>query len=140
MELRDAHRRHGGKYDAVPPAVGDVVLVEDEDKPQSLWKLARVSRLIVGRDGRPRGAVLHVPSCENNNNTLQRPLQRMYPVEVAELPGSSGEDFAPHSPEIAQETPEMEPEPGGVIGPSQSRPRRIASNSCQGQAGSVCCT
>ncbi len=114
LELRDAHRRHGGKYDAVPPAVGDVVLVEDEDKPRSLWKFARVSRLIIGRDGRPRGAVLHVPSSGNNNNTLQRPLQRLYPIEVAELPGSSGEDSAPHSPEIAQETPEMEPEPGGV--------------------------
>ena len=62
LELREAHRHHGGKPNATLPSVGDIVLVEEEGKPRGLWKLARVSSLITGRDGHPRGAVLHVPS------------------------------------------------------------------------------
>ena len=53
LELRESHRRHGGRPDAVPPSVGDIVLVEDEDRPRGLWKLARVGSLITGRDGHP---------------------------------------------------------------------------------------
>ncbi len=33
LELQEAHRYHGGRPDAAPPSVGDVVLVEDDDKP-----------------------------------------------------------------------------------------------------------
>ena len=81
LELREAHRYHKGKPDAVPPSVGDIVLVEDEDKPRGLWKLARIISLIMGKDGHPRGAVLHVPS-SGRTGMLQRPLQHLYPLEV----------------------------------------------------------
>ena len=62
LELCEAHRRHGENPNVIPPSVGDVVLVEEDDKPCGLWKLARVTSLITGRDGHTRGAVLHVPS------------------------------------------------------------------------------
>ena len=70
MELREAHCRHGGKADVIPPSVGDVVLMEDEDQPRGFWKLARVSSVITGKDGHTRGAVLHVPS-SGSGGTLQ---------------------------------------------------------------------
>ena len=128
LELRDAHRHHGGKSDAAPPSVGDVVLVEDEDKPRGLWKLARVSSLITGRDGHPRGAVLHVPS-SGGQGTLQRPLQRLFPIEVVDQPtqprDSGRNDSAPDPAESASE---MEPGPdtGGEL--TQARPRRSAAS------------
>jgi len=81
LELRDAHRYYKGRSDAVPPSVGDVVLVEEEDKPRALWKLAKVTGLITGRDGYTRGAILHVPT-SGGNGVLQRPLQRLYPLEI----------------------------------------------------------
>ena len=34
--------------------VGDIVLVEDEGRPQGLWKLAEVSSHITGQDGHPQ--------------------------------------------------------------------------------------
>ena len=32
LELREAHHSHGGRPDAVLPSVGDVVLVEEDEK------------------------------------------------------------------------------------------------------------
>ena len=123
LELREAHRHHRGNPDAVPPSVGDIVLVEEEDKPRGLWKLARVTSLITGKDGRPRGAVLHVPS-SGSNGTLQRPLQRLYPLELAVhsvLQEPSREDPVP---DVVETAPELDP---GVVRPHQARPRRAAA-------------
>ena len=57
------------------------MLVEEEDKPRGIWKLARVTSLITGKDGHTRGAILHVPS-SGGNGVLQRPIQRIYPLET----------------------------------------------------------
>ena len=46
LELQETHCYHEGKSDAIPPSVGDIVLVEEDDKPRVLWKLARVTELI----------------------------------------------------------------------------------------------
>ena len=72
LELRNSHCCHGGKLDVVPPAVDDIVLVHDDDKPRGLWKLARVVKLITGKDNHTRGAILRVPS-SGNAGVLQRP-------------------------------------------------------------------
>ena len=126
LELREAHRHHGGKQGAVPPSVGDIVLVEDEDHPRALWKLARVSSLITGRDGHTRGAVLHVPS-SGGEGTLRRPLQRLYPIEVADRPVQREE--VDSVPETGPKTPEPEPEHGGAgaEAPTRGRPRQSAA-------------
>lgn len=60
LELRDAHRHYSGRKGVIPPSEGDIVLVEDDDKPRCMWRLAKVDSMIVGKDGLPRGAVLHV--------------------------------------------------------------------------------
>ena len=79
MELQNAHCYHGGNPRAVPPSIRDIVLVEDEDKPHCLWKLAKVTYLITGRDGYTRGGILCIPS---TRTTLQQPLQHLYPLEM----------------------------------------------------------
>ena len=45
-------------------SVGDVVIVHDEGLPRGFWKLGLVKDLIVGKDGRIRGAAVSVA---NNN-------------------------------------------------------------------------
>ena len=61
--------------------VGDVVLVHDT-KPRGFWKLARITKLVSGQDGRVRGAILKVASSGKKAHTLKRPLQRLYPLEI----------------------------------------------------------
>ena len=75
-----------------PVRVGDVVLVHDDSSPRGFWKLGRIRSLVVGRDGRTRGAVLRVVATGLRESTLQRPLQRLYPLETGNLsPGKEEE-------------------------------------------------
>ena len=124
--------------------------MEEEEKSRGLWKLARVRSLITGRDGHMRGAVLHVPS-SGGNGTLQRPLQHLYPLEVAShqmqqeprrgnragtrgiaqrTPEESVSEEEPESvgPESVSEEPEsMGPESVSEEGLTRARPRRAAA-------------
>ena len=82
LELRESHRCRLTNKEAPSVKTGDVVLIHDEDKPRGLWRLARVQRLLAGRDGEVRGAVLHVPNRNGRPSTLQCPVQRLYPLEI----------------------------------------------------------
>lgn len=53
---------HRGRLEALSLSVRDIVLVEEENKPRGLWRIARIGDHIKGRDRRPRGAVLQVLS------------------------------------------------------------------------------
>eukprot|EP00731_Ephydatia_muelleri_P027563 Em0019g436a len=81
-DLRDVHR-----YAAVPNkrkrsvTLGDIVLVHDESHPRTFWKLGRVQRLMEGRDGCVRAAVVRVSS-SSGATTIKRPLQLLYPLEI----------------------------------------------------------
>ena len=79
LELREAHRYSKGSRNSSIPAVGDIVLVHDEDKPRGFWKLSRIMELIVGSDGKIRGAIVKI-----GNRRLRRPLQKLYPLEVSQ--------------------------------------------------------
>ena len=63
-------------------SVRDVVLVQDI-KPRGFRKLARVSKLFTGQDGHVRGAELIVASPGKQAQTMCRPLQRLYPLELS---------------------------------------------------------
>ena len=56
--------------------------VQDPDLPRGFWKVARVTRLLTGKDGQHRGAVLRVAARGEQETTLQRPLQLLYPLEI----------------------------------------------------------
>ena len=66
------------------------MLVHDEGH---FWKLARIKSLVIGKDGRARGAVLRVASTGNQESLLQRPLQRLYPLEIRNPPSSEEEEI-----------------------------------------------
>ena len=81
LELREAHRYGKRNTDKSPIWVGTIVLVHD-DKPHGFWKTARVNRLLTGKDGLMRGAVVMIASGRDRVTELQWPLQLLYPLEI----------------------------------------------------------
>ena len=66
--------------------VGDVVLLGEDNLKRVKWPLARIEKLIVGKDGMPRVAIL-----KTKDGQLTRPVQRLYPLEIGS-DGASGVD------------------------------------------------
>eukprot|EP00795_Rhopilema_esculentum_P012751 gene12751-3479_t len=65
-------------------AVGDVVLLKDESKKRSFWKICRIEELIVGKDEVVRSAIIRLGSDDGKigKKTLCRPLKLLIPLEV----------------------------------------------------------
>ena len=59
-------------------AIGDVELLEDDVRKRIDWPLARIEKLIAGRDGSVRVVYL-----TTKNGTFKRPIQRVYPLELS---------------------------------------------------------
>ena len=58
--------------------VGEIVLIGDDIHKRIDWPLARVEKLILGRDGTARVAVLKTKAGQ-----FKRPIQRLYPLEIS---------------------------------------------------------
>lgn len=58
------------------------MVIHDPDIPRGFWKVARVTKLLTGRDGHARGAILKVSARGDQATTLQRPLQLLYSLEI----------------------------------------------------------
>ncbi|KAL9979032.1 hypothetical protein ACROYT_G016624 [Oculina patagonica] len=80
--LREFH--HCGTKGAQNKEVkaGDVVLIQDENQARSKWRLGEIIELIESRDGYKRGAVLRVITKKGKPSKLQRPVQKLFPLEV----------------------------------------------------------
>ena len=72
--LRDSHRHSAKDTVPAPVAVGDMVVVHDENLPRGLWKLAQVERLVTGADGLIRGATIRVKSKGCKSSTMRHPV------------------------------------------------------------------
>ena len=64
--------------------VGDIVILKNDSVARAFWKLAKVEKLLPGRDGLVRAAELTVPRGTSSNSTqrLRRPIQHLIPTEV----------------------------------------------------------
>ena len=71
LELRNAHRYQNINQSFLPPREGDIVVVHDSDTPRGFWKVARITKLITGKDGHCRGAELRVATRGEQATTLQ---------------------------------------------------------------------
>lgn len=58
--------------------VGDIVLVDDPLRPRQTWRLARITDLHVGRDGKIRACSVKLA----DGSQLQRSIRMLYPLEV----------------------------------------------------------
>ena len=53
------------------------MVIEDIIHNRNAWKLAKVSTLLIGKDGKVRGARL-----KNAQGEIERPIQALYPLEL----------------------------------------------------------
>lgn len=77
LDLRSAHTREAPK--STPLKKGDVVLIGDEKMPRLMWKTGLITEVFPGRDGLVRSCAVRFPT----GTTLRRPVQLLYPFEVA---------------------------------------------------------
>ncbi|KAH9362755.1 hypothetical protein HPB48_001148 [Haemaphysalis longicornis] len=56
---------------------GDIVLVDDPLRPRQTWRLARITDLHVGRDGKIRACSVKLA----DGLQLQRSIRMLYPLE-----------------------------------------------------------
>ena len=75
--LRERHDlTHHDRENAI--GVGDVMLVKGEQRNRAKWRIGIVQKLIVGRDGVIRGAVLR-----SGRDKIERALQHLFPMELS---------------------------------------------------------
>lgn len=76
-----------------------------------------MQKLITGRDGQTRGAVLRVTNKSRRYTTLQRPVQRIYPLGVTQ-------SVTQDEPEAVDSARKPEPEAGKREAELPTRPQR----------------
>ncbi|XP_065891666.1 uncharacterized protein [Dysidea avara] len=74
------------------PIPGEVVVIHDEDRPRTQWRLGRVSEVLKSSDDQIRGVVLKV-NTNGRLSTLRRPVTCLYLLEIA--PQMCSEDQMP---------------------------------------------
>jgi len=99
--LREAHRIRGNNTQQVK--VGDVVLIHD-DTPRINWRMAVIESVNKGRDGVIRSANIRTTTGRTN-----RPIARLYPLEVTAEQTSLAVRSEPHSEESAADIPAHRP-------------------------------
>ena len=70
-----------------PLAVGDLVLIKEDNAPPLRWKRGRVEALHPGSDGVPRVATVRVA-----DGSIQRPLVKLCPLPMGTLPRATNAD------------------------------------------------
>ena len=116
------------------------MIVHDEGLPRGFWKLGKIEKVIAGRDGRIRGAVVRLPAQGRQQSLLHRPVQLLYPLEVhgsnkdlrdgvhtAMNGGSTSEAPQPQAQSAVSHTS------GVPTQESRARPRRKAAEQAEDQ-------
>ena len=110
-------------------AVGDVVLLKDENKKRSFWKICRIEELVVGKDEVVRSAVIRLGSDDGKigMKTLRRPLKLLIPLEVK--PNHLTDSFQNPPTQLPLQPAAQSPSQQRTQLPMQanSRPRRRAA-------------
>ena len=60
------------------PKVGDVVLVEFDERKRQDWPLAKVEQIMLSADGKIRSVNIRM-----NGKSFKRPIQKLYPMEIS---------------------------------------------------------
>lgn len=80
LQLSSFHRVKSKK--TVSVKLGDVVLIEGKG-PRGIWTTGIIAETHPGRDGIVRACKVRIP----NGQFLTRPVQKLYPLELAKSPG-----------------------------------------------------
>ena len=63
-------------------AVGDMVILRNDNTRRTFWKFAKVEMLLPNGDGTVRSAKIMVNGESGKRITLRRPIQHLIPLEV----------------------------------------------------------
>ena len=88
LDLREHDRFRGNKESGATK--GDVVLIFEDNKKRSEWKMGRIEDPIPGKDGVVRGAKVRIGS-KGKPEFLNRPLQKLYPLEFSSMERETGD-------------------------------------------------
>ncbi|RCN25154.1 hypothetical protein ANCCAN_29135, partial [Ancylostoma caninum] len=93
MELRNRHQLFGSKHKGTnrEPHIGDVVILdEDNFTSRGQWPLAVIIDIVRSRDGSTRSVILRTSA----GREIQRPLNRIIPLEIQAVGNASNNDVA----------------------------------------------
>ena len=62
--------------------IGNVVIVKSDTCRRSFWKLGIINKLLTGKNGNVRAAIVRVPESQRNNKLLRRSVKHLFPIEV----------------------------------------------------------
>ena len=96
LSLRESSKLTRPNSD-VSIAVGDMVILRNDNTRRTFWKLAKVEKLLPSSDGIVRSAKVMVNGENGKQITLRRPIQHLIPLEVKA--GTTEEDICVHSGE-----------------------------------------
>ena len=82
LELRQHHTMHQKKK-TLDAKKGDVVLIHEDNVKRRKWNLGVIDEVIVGRDGAIRGATVRKIGGDGSKQIIQRPVQKLYPLEIS---------------------------------------------------------
>ena len=82
LSLRESTKTNLKDSDNGPMAVGDMVILRNDNTRRMFWKLAKVEQLLPSSDGVVRSAKIRVNSEGGKPITLRRPIQHLIPLEV----------------------------------------------------------
>ena len=71
-------------------------------------QVGKITKLLMGKDGRARGAILKVSARGNQATTLQRPLQLLYPLEIHCSASKDDEALSDGQPIVSEDDNELE--------------------------------
>ena len=79
--LREAHQKRNKRAkNSINPNVDDIVLIHDEKLKRSDWRMGRVNKMIISKDGNCRAAEVVIIS-NGKQLKLLRPVNKLYPIE-----------------------------------------------------------
>ncbi len=81
VELRENHKMHTEKK-ALNIRPGDVVFIYEDGVKRNKWPMGIIQECIVGKDGVTRGATVRRLGEGGKPSLVNRPLQKLYPMEV----------------------------------------------------------
>ena len=110
VDLREYHRMNNKRQNLPEIQQGDVATIEDENKKnRTYWRLGRIEHVIKGHDGVSRGARVKLA----NGNFIERPLQKLYPLEIQD--------------KVSKSEIELSHQPNSIPVNTLSRPTRKAA-------------
>ena len=71
LELRESHRQHASVKNKLSIKRGDIVILEEKNKPCEFWKLTCVEELLAGKDGKVWGAQTRSSTPQGQFNDTQ---------------------------------------------------------------------